>query len=364
MPFGSLSVILFGGVLLRLLLIGYGEWQDKAFDLQYTDIDYSVFSDAAAHVYKGGSPYERETFRYTPLIAYLLVPNVFIHPCFGKLLFSLLDILHGFLLFKILELRGVSLAVGSICTAAWVFNPLPLVVSTRGNAESVLACMVVGTLYLILKKQNVLAALLFALAVHTKTYPIVYAPSIYLLMNEQYGLSYRTKAKTKLQYVLTLLWPSDISMVFAAIGAFVTIGLCFIFYIMYGQIFLDETYLYHITRKDIQHNFSIYFYPLRISEQFAPIFSSIIGLSAFLPQLGATLTFTYKYYRDLPFCWFIITLAFVTFNKVCTSQYFLWYLCLLPLILPSLKLSIKEASLMFCIMACSTGCVVFAGLLL
>jgi len=52
MPFGSLSVILFGGVLLRLLLIGYGEWQDKAFDLQYTDIDYSVFSDAAAHVYK------------------------------------------------------------------------------------------------------------------------------------------------------------------------------------------------------------------------------------------------------------------------------------------------------------------------
>ena len=91
-------------------------------------------------------------------------------------------------------------------------------------------------------------------------------------------------------------------------------------YFRYGQIFIDETYLYHITRKDTQHNFSIYFYPLRIAEDLAPVFSTVVGLCAFFPQLGATIAFTYKYYRDLPFCWFMITLAFVTFNKVCTSQ--------------------------------------------
>ena len=88
-----------------------------------------------------------------------------------------------------------------------------------------------------------------------------------------------------------------------------------------------------------------------------------IGLNvlAFLPQVVLLLLLTYKYSSiyEVNFCLFCQTLVFVTFNKVhqtkvalwchkpasfkvVTAQYFLWYLSLLPLILPSLLISAKQ----------------------
>lgn len=84
---GAMIVMLVAG-LLRAGLIVYGEWQDTQMEVPYTDIDYTVFSDAARLMVEGKSPFERHTYRYSPLLALVLVPNILLHRCWGKLLFA------------------------------------------------------------------------------------------------------------------------------------------------------------------------------------------------------------------------------------------------------------------------------------
>ena len=48
---------------------------------------------------------------------------------------------------------------------------------------------------------------------------------------------------------------------------------------------------------------------------------------------------------DLPLCLLLQTLVLVAFNKVCTAQYFVWYITFLPLVLPQLAVAPNRVSL-------------------
>src|SRR5579862_4467571 len=69
--FNSTSRVILASILLRLGLLLYGIYHDAHSPLKYTDVDYFVFTDAARYINAKQSPYNRETYRYTPLLAWL-----------------------------------------------------------------------------------------------------------------------------------------------------------------------------------------------------------------------------------------------------------------------------------------------------
>jgi len=313
---------------LRLVLVAYGQHQDATMEVAYTDVDYRVFTDAARHVWEGGSPYDRHTYRYSPLLAYLMVPNLWSHSV-GKLVFVLFDIFSGHLIYCILRAEGSTSEWSSrLAACAWLHNPIVMGMSTRGSAESVIVALVLLTLHLYQQKVFILTGIVYGLAIHLKIYPLIFCLTLYTPLTLRSGLKSLFEVnQARLRLVLsTLLTLALLTMA------------C---YQAYGWEFIQETYLHHITRKDSRHNFSVYFYLLYLT-----VAEDDIGLNiiTFLPQVVLLLMLTYKFSNiyEVNFCVFCQTLVFVTFNKVVTAQYFLWYLSLLPLVLPSLLLTTRS----------------------
>ncbi|VDK45818.1 unnamed protein product [Anisakis simplex] len=332
----TMNKIFLTAFLFRVLLICYGPIHDYLFDVSFTDVDYKVFSDAAMYVRQGASPYRRATYRYTPLLAWILLPNT-VWPEFGKLLFCLFDIVVAYLCYQMITsslfslehssnvIRSETLNRAKQCIIVfWLANPLTAIISTRGNADVLVCAAVIYTLKLINDKQWLLAAVSHGLlAVQLKIYPVIYMPSIFLcISNVRLASGYWDYCRRFL-----LNWKG---FVFVLISTSSFTASVIVYYYFYGAPYLNESLLYHLKRIDTRHNFSPYFYPLYLS-QYDNMVSQLIGRFAFFPQAFLLVILSFRFYKDLAFCWMILTMVFVTFNKVCTSQYFIWFVCLIPI---------------------------------
>ncbi|CAK7218342.1 GPI mannosyltransferase 1 [Sporothrix bragantina] len=382
--FGSAAAVYGAAAALRVVLLVYGLWQDANSPVKYTDIDYLVFTDAARFVAQGGdgvsgsgnnargSPYDRETYRYTPLLAWLLLPTasddggVLGQVLFasGKVLFAVADLVAGFLLERVLRerLAGKRADVATsarMYASVWLLNPMVAAISTRGSAEGLLGALVAALLWAVqVARQPLLAGLLLGAGVHLKIYPFIYAPAIVWWMDaentrtssQSKSSSAKVQKKTtvtaKSNPILAFLSPARLQLAVASLATFV--GLNVVMYSLYGFPFLQHTYLHHVTRIDHRHNFSPYNTQLYLSSAAAATAGNgssssssssllpAIESLAFAPQLLlATVLLPFVLAKkDLPTTMLAQTFAFVAFNKVCTSQYFLWYMVLLPVYLP------------------------------
>lgn len=157
---------------------------------------------------------------------------------------------------------------------------------------------------------------------HFKIYPIIFAPTL---------LVYFSKSGS---------WITLNQLKVAIIGASTFLLLTYLTYSFYGYQGLYESFLYHLTRKDIRHNFSVFYYPFYLLHYSSfSLLKKFVGIITFIPQLSLLLICALRLGKDLPLAFLIQTMCFVAFNKVITAQYFLWYISLLPLVIPNSTMS-------------------------
>uniref|UniRef100_A0A1L8E1A0 GPI alpha-1,4-mannosyltransferase I, catalytic subunit n=1 Tax=Nyssomyia neivai TaxID=330878 RepID=A0A1L8E1A0_9DIPT len=353
--------------ILRIILILYGDFMDKYSQVPFTDIDYKVITDCARYVLEDGSPYRRHTYRYSPLLAYLVLPNHLVHRNCGKIIFVTFDLAVGILIRSIVGneyrmiyhknaqvmlealpvgqrkgargrmeeavetvLRKKKSKMGELCAYLWLYNPLTMVIAARGNGDAIASFLILITLYFVQRPRCTiincfLAGIFHGISIHFRLFPIAFSLALYLSVS---GRSYRTLQ----DYVRGIVGPNvrQVALVCGTLGALVT--LTTIFWTMYGEDFLQETYLYHLTRKDMRHNFSVFFYMqyLRWNVPGSVLDKIFTATPGILVLILLSLTFG-RSRQTLSFCLFAQTFTMVTFNSVVTSQYFVWFLALLPI---------------------------------
>jgi phosphatidylinositol glycan class M len=319
----------------------------------YTDIDYLVFTDAANHIANGQSPYDRHTYRYTPFLAALLS----VLPIEGgRYLFCIADAICGWI---IIRLRRSNIYTYDSTFSPmvdllwWMFNPFAINICTRGSAESFMVLLPVLLTVMLVKSnmaiptwlQACLAGIVHGAAIHSKLYPIIYT----LSYMAYFATAQQRKQQPSFNSIKTFPWmepkrlrrliqtwvrrllkPAPIFFLIASIFSFVS--LTYLAVQWYGNESLHEGLLYHLSRVDHRHNYSIFWYPIYLARARHDVGMKLVGRLLLIPQL---ILLVYSSLgiasHDLGLALFTQTFLFVALNKVITAQYFTWYLCLLPL---------------------------------
>ena len=333
---------------LRIAIVFYSNFHDENFNVPYTDIDYKVFTDSARYLLDGMSPYNRQTYRYSPLLALLLTPNILINFNYGKFMFSFIDILVAMLIKTIVDLNHEYDEVMSTrCACLWLFNPLVIIISTRGNADCLAAFLVILSLYFLKRRNCLVAGFFHGISVHFRLYPLPLSLGMYLSLRQS---NRKFINMSQIKFTLSCLF----SLIILTVSS----------YYFYGYMFLYESLIFHLIRKDTRHNFSVFFYTLYLSTE--TVLSSFIRILNFAPQLLLLITLSGFYSSEKNLAFALMTQAYVIviYNSVITSQYFFWFLSIFPICFPILKCSFLKMLILFGIWISSQGIWLFMAYLL
>lgn len=122
-------------------------------------------------------------------------------------MFVVFDLICGYLVLKINRFdRAQSSRADLAALAVWFYNPITVAIASRGNAESVMACLVLAFVYSFKRRAYLQAGFIYGLAIHFKIYPITYALVIFFNLIDLQNISFSVQwFKSKLIFNYNLI---------------------------------------------------------------------------------------------------------------------------------------------------------------
>lgn len=320
--FLSFNQILIVFVLIRILFLYLLHIANN-----HTDTDYKVYTEGAYHLVHNRNPYYRHTYRYSPIMAFINIPNLYF-PHFGILLFNVIDFINIFILRKCIRLnKSLSKHRVNLFVSFGAWNLLMGYISAKGSGESITVFFFFQSIYYTMKfrteknktgkgklRDLLYAAINYGILAHIRLFPVLMGLSFVLYLS-----------KGKLITLDTIR--------FGVFVAAVNMFLLYLFYQLFGTIFLEEYAYYHLVRKDPRINYSL-FWMRQAYQHFDYHSVSKFNMINLVTRVGIIVYSAIKFRNRLPEAIFIQIMVFTVFNTVYTNQYAIWEIMVTPLLGP------------------------------
>jgi len=299
--------------------------------------------------------YDRDDYKYPPVMALLvrLGSMLGVGDMGGKVLFCLCDAgcVWYYYFLSNHRLEGAR-------WHAW-YNVPAMVICSRGSADAVSNLIVLKVLDALVRGEVTWGGLWYGVAVWMRLYPVIYLPLFMVFLG-----SCKFFAHVKMRRFV---------IASGAMALFLTV----LSTLYYGMPYIESAFLFHLTRQDVRHNFSAFFYQAYLCQAAAPDWRFVCDSLAVLPlvsQVVAIAAVAYHYHHhcsgddandandaiddddendnsssggsggsdseqqrqnkeSLTKHMLLTTMCFVHLNKVSTAQYFTWYLVFVPLLM-------------------------------
>lgn len=252
----------------------------------------------------------------------------------------------------------------------YLYNPLIIFSVAKGNYDPLFFMLIFLILISIELDIYALAGALYGISLHFEYLPLLFLPGIILYIfyksqlkeifsntqNQEKGIfnskmvaRFSNYLFMKIFLILKMLLTEFIDMISFVLGTFFSwrpikfimsatlsyVALFSLFYLLFGDFYLNDMFFYHIFSKNERFNFSVFNYIFIFLKNVK--LKKIFILSVYLVQITLVILANLFFYKDINQCLLIATWTYIVFSKEVFIRNISWIFILLCLNVHSIR---------------------------